>query len=298
MFFPLELSAGSSTPITLPDEIIDAIGNTDPLLPTITQNVENPLVKFLIWLAGLAVMLFLGIVITKIILSFSRRLLLRSKIDNTAIPFLSSVIKVFCYVVLGITILGSTGFVDTASLVTAFGAVGLAVSLAVKDSLSNLAGGALLLVNKPFALGDYVDIDSTSGTITEISLTYTILKTVDNKRICIPNGQVTNARIVNYSSEPVRRLDISLTIGRDSDMALAEKVLAEALHHHPMALAEPEPSVKVTGHSDLGTVVTCRVWAKNEDYWNMNYDLQQQLKEALDRAGIEMPVRTIPPVQG
>lgn len=285
----LALAASPAAEVDLPEVIEDI----KPLLPMLVDQAHKPWVKALLWLLGLAGMILLGMLVTKVVLYVTKKLLLRSRVDHTAIPFLHAVVKAFCYIVLFLVVVGNTGLLDPASLVAILGVVGLAISLAIQDSLANLAGGALLLLNKPFTREDFVDIGDISGTIVEVRLTYTILRTVDNKRISIPNGQVTKERIVNYSSEPYRRMEVLLTLDRDCDMDRAEQVLLEVLQNHPMVLKAPPCSAKVSQHSDLGTVFSCRAWATREDYWTLWFQLHKLLKQALDQNGLSMPVRVV-----
>lgn len=249
------------------------------------------------WLAALCLNLvppiltvIIGYFGIKILMGLFEKLLRRSPLDATAIPFVVSVVRIFLYVLLGISVATSLKLVEASSIVTALGAVGLAVSLAVKDSLSNLMGGMMLIVMKTFSKGDYVELESVSGTVAEIGLIYTTLITVDNKRISIPNGQVTNAKIINYSCENSRRVDVSLTISRDSDLELARKVMLEVATAHPMALKDPAPSVVPEDFTDLGIRLTCRAWATQENYWNLRYELLNQLDKKLKAAGIVIPV--------
>lgn len=280
---------------SVPDELVDALEGVEAPIHDLVDQVDGPLMKVLIWVGSVLGMLLVGWVVIRILLSLFKRMVRRSKVDDAAIPFLHSVVKAILYILLFITVISATGLVDTASLVAILGVIGLAVSLAIQDSLSNVAGGALLLMNKPFTKDDFVDINDISGTIVQVSLTYTILRTVDNKRINIPNGEVVKAKIVNYSSEPYRRMEVLLTIARDADMDAAEELLLAVLKSHPMTLTDPPCSAKVSGHSDLGTIISCRAWATREDYWVIYFDLQKQLKAALDENGIAMPVRYLPP---
>lgn len=266
----------------------------EELFKSMTSQIESPFIPFLIWLAVLACTAVIGIVATKVLVYLLVKMLERTKTPPTAIPFIASVAKIFGYVLVAISIVTSLGLVDTSSIITALGAVGLAVSLAVKDSLSNLMGGALLILNKCFAMGDYIELDGVGGTVQEVSLIHTILLTPDNKRISIPNGQVTNAKIVNYSAEPTRRVDIILTIDRSSDIEQAKLVLRNAIADHPFALHDPEPAVRAEGHTELGTKLSCKVWAMRENYWPLYYDLVEQFKDKLEEAGIQMPTRTLP----
>lgn len=249
------------------------------------------------FLMGLLSLLFtgvLGIVVIKVLTHLLEKVLHKSKLNPTAIPLVVAVSRIFGYVLLGISIATSLNIVEPSSIVTALGAVGLAVSLAVKDSLSNLMGGVLLILFKTFKLGDYVELEGVGGTVIEIGMIHTILTTPDNKRILIPNGQVTNAKIINYSAEDTRRVDILLTIDRHSDIELAKKVLAETIAAHPMALADPEPAVRAEGHTELGTKLSCKVWTNRENYWTLYYDLTEAFKDKLDQAGVEMPTRAMP----
>lgn len=264
------------------------------LIKSWSVNIDNPLLQFAIWLLTLVASAVLGIVITKIIVSLLGKLLTKTKLPPTAIPFVVAVVRIFCYVLVSISIVTSLGIVEASSIITALGAVGLAVSLAVKDSLSNLMGGVLLIVSKTFRIGDFVELEGVSGTVLEIGLIHTLLTTPDNKRISIPNGQVTNAKVINYSAEDTRRADIFLTIDRNSDIELAKTVLMKTITDHPCTLTDPEPAVRAEGHTELGTRLSCKVWVRRENYWELYYDLVEQFKDRLDNAGIAMPTRTMP----
>lgn len=246
-----------------------------------------------IWLGKLAFTAVVGVIAIKVLMHFAKKLLGRTKLNPAAIPFTLTVSRIFLYVLLGISISTSMGIVEPASLVTALGAVGLAVSLAVKDSLSNLMGGVLLIIFKSFGLGDYVEIDGVAGTVAEIGMIHTILTTVDNKRISIPNGQVTNARIINYSAESTRRVDIILTIDRENDIASAKSILMGIISTHPLTLGDPAPTVHAEGHTELGTKLCCRIWVNRENYWAVYYDITETLKDKLTQAGITMPTKTV-----
>lgn len=266
----------------------------EELFKSMTSQMDNPFLPFMIWLLVLVSTAAIGIIATKVLIYFLAKLLRRSKLNPTAAPFVLAVTKIFCYVLVGISVFTSLGVVDASSIVTSLGAVGLAVSLAVKDSLSNLMGGVLLILLKTFKLGDYIELEGVGGTVAEIGLIHTSLTTPDNKRISIPNGQVTNAKVINYSAEENRRTDILLTIDRHSDVELAKKVLLQAIAAHPMALTDPAPTVRADGHTELGTKLFCKIWVSRENYWTLYYDLVEQFKVELDREGIVMPTRVMP----
>lgn len=265
----------------------------EQLYISLSANVESDLLKFFIWLATIVATAVLGILLAKFLVYLTEKMLRRSKLNPTAIPFICAVTKIFLYVLVGVSIVTSLKIVEPSSIVTALGAVGLAVSLAVKDSLSNLMGGMLLIISRTFQIGDYVELDGMGGTVIEIGMLHTILKTPDNKRIMIPNGQVTNARIVNYSSEETRRVDFYVTVDRQSDLEKAKAVLLAVATGHSLSLKDPAPAVRAEGFTELGIKLSCKVWVNRPDYWDFYYDLVETAKVQLDKAGIILPVRAI-----
>lgn len=271
----------------------EVIKMLEQLYASLSSNVESDLLKFAIWVGTLVATAIVGVLVSKLLVHFMEKMLRRSKLNPTAIPFIAAVTKIFLYVLVGISIATSLNLVEPSSIVTALGAVGLAVSLAVKDSLSNLMGGMLLIISRTFQLGDYVELDGMGGTVIEIGMIHTILKTPDNKRIMIPNGQVTNARIVNYSAENTRRVDFFVTIDRHSDLEEAKAVLLAVAQGHALALKDPAPAVRAEGITELGVRLSCKVWVNSGDYWTLFYDLVETAKARLDEAGIVLPVRAI-----
>lgn len=239
-------------------------------------------------LLNAAITLVVGLVLIQVLLRILARVLPHTKLDPTMHPFLLTVSRIGLYVLLALVVLPSLG-VEITPLLTALGAVGLAVSLAVKDSLANLMGGALVLLSKPFVAGDFVEIGSLSGTVAEVGLIYTFLNTTDNKRICIPNGQVSTSQVVNYSSEPLRRLDITFSIGYGDDFEKARSAILEVVGRQDTALQDPAPVVRMSQHGASSIDLICRVWVHNEDYWDLKYNLLEQVKAAFDREGISIP---------
>jgi small conductance mechanosensitive channel len=165
----------------------------------------------------------------------------------------------------------------------------VALGLALQGSLSNIAGWVILIVTRPFRLGDFIEAQGVSGTVEEINLIYTHLKTTDNKVIYLPNGALSGGNIINYSVKPIRRLEQLYTIAYSSDVDLALKVIKETASKHSLVLKDPEPFVKVNSYDDSAITITLRVWMKNEDYWTVNYDLLDQVKKTLDENKIEIP---------
>lgn len=236
-----------------------------------------------------ALILLVGIILVRWAAKFARNLLKHSRLDVTLHNFIVSILSALLYILLAIIVV--TVLVPSAagSLITMFGVFGLAVSLAVKDSLANLAGGMSVLFTKPFALGDYVNINGNEGTVQEIRLNYTVIKTVDNKLVHIPNGDVAKAEITNFTAQETRRLDLVFSIGYDDDFEQAKKIIREIVHDNPLAHCDPEPIVRMVEHGDSAIRIGCRVWVDTADYWTLNYDLLEEVKRRFDASGIHIP---------
>lgn len=210
------------------------------------------------------------------------------KLDTSLRSFLVSFSKIALYILLIITVAMILGIPAT-SFITILASCGVAIGLALQGSLSNLAGGIMILLFKPFKVGDYVEVSGESGTVTEITVVYTIILTNDNKRITIPNGTLTNSVIKNYSSEKLRRVDLKFTAAYDCDVNKVKGVIAEVVNSQALALKDPEPFIRLFEHSDSALTYTVRVWCKNEDYWTLYYDILEGVNEAFDKNGIEIP---------
>lgn len=229
----------------------------------------------------------IGYILARVLLSISQKAIAKSRLDPICHKFFLSLLKVTLYAV--VVILGSSRFVDTSSLVALLSVVGVAVSLAVKDSLSNVAGGFIVLFSKPFKVGDFVEIDGISGSVQSISILQTKLLTFDNKAVLIPNGQVSTAKIINYSAEEKRLLAIPVSVSYDTDLKKAKELLMELLKSDSLAMQDPEPVVVVTEHADSAIKLSMRVWVHTKDYWTLNFRLLEQIKERFDENGIVIP---------
>lgn len=258
----------------------------------ISEKTIERLVEKLIDFAGISgqavLVLIIGFILIKIVLGIIRRALNKTTLDASLHRFIENSIKVILWIILLITILAVLG-IHTATFITVLGAGGAAIALALKDSLGNIAGGIIILVTKPFKRGDYIDIIEVAGIVEEIDLLYTILKTFDNKVVSVPNGKITNAVMVNYSSEDTRRVDCKFGIGYDDDISKAKEILLAVAEVKPEIMKEPEPFVGVSGHGDNCVNIDFRVWCKTEEYWNVKYFLEENVKLAFDEAGISIP---------
>ncbi len=229
----------------------------------------------------------IGYILARVLLSISQKAIVKSRLDPVCYKFLLSLLKVTLYSI--VVILGCSRFVDTSSLIALLSVVGVAVSLAVKDSLSNVAGGFIVLFSKPFKEGDFVEIDGMSGSVQNISILQTKLLTFDNKAVFIPNGQVSTAKIVNYSAEENRLLAIPVSVSYDTDLKKAKALLTDLVKSDPLAMPTPEPFVVVTEHADSAIKLSIRVWVRTKDYWTLNFRLLEQIKERFDENGIVIP---------
>ena len=210
------------------------------------------------------------------------------KLDDGIRTFLSSFSSIALYIVLFITIAMMMG-IPTTSFITALASCGVAIGLAMQGSLSNFAGGIMILLFKPFKVGDYINAGGNSGTVSEITVVYTVITTPDNKVITIPNGTLSNSVIENYSAKDLRRVDLTFDTSYTSDVDKVKNVLSGVVNAHNLVLKDPEPFVRLSSHNESALTYTVRVWCKAEDYWAVNFDLLEQVKKKFDEENIEIP---------
>lgn len=230
----------------------------------------------------------LGLILLKIILKIVEKALEKSKLDKTVHSFLKSMLKYILLTLISVIALSSLG-VEMSTIVAVVGAAGVAIGLAIKDSLSNVAGGFIILFSKPFKKGDYIEATGVSGTVEEITIISTKLLTPDNKVIRIPNGVLSGSTITNFTEEQLRRLDLKFTISYQDDFQKAKEILTNIIEKHPLALREPEPFVRLSEQASNCIIITTRVWVSSENYWDLNYDMLEQVKTEFDKNGITIP---------
>lgn len=239
---------------------------------------------------------FLMVVIVLIvgfkIVSFIEKRMMKNrswiKIDPTLQSFLRSFTKMALKMLVIVTAIYTAG-VEMTTFVAVIGAAGLAIGLALQGSLSNLAGGVLIIALRPFRVGDYVEGSGQSGTVTEIGLFYTHLTTPDNKAVIIPNASIANSSLVNYGIFPTRRVDLDFSVAYNSSIKLVKQVILDVVERNPMILNDPEPFIRLAKHGASSLDFKLRVWVNSPDYWDVYFTLLEDVKEAFDLAGIEIP---------
>lgn len=210
------------------------------------------------------------------------------KIDKTIYRTLSYVAKVGLKVLVVIALIGYVG-IDTSAITALIASLGVGIGLAINGTLSNLAGGILILITRPFKDDDYIDACGYSGTVEDIRICHTKLRTTDNKVIYLPNGKLSTSEIVNYSEKDLRRVDLTFSISYSDDFEKAKKVIEEVWNQNELILKDPAPSVRVSAQSASSIDLTAKLWCKNEDYWTVNFDMLEQVKTAFDQNGIQIP---------
>lgn len=233
--------------------------------------------------------LLIGFKLIKFILKIFNKAISKTAADTSVCQFLNSLIKAVLYVILAFLIASYCG-VDAASIIALLGSAGVAIGLALQGSLSNLAGGILILVLRPFNVGDYImDNDGNEGVVDEIQIFYTKLRTGDNRVIILPNGNLANNSITNVTTSKSRRCDIIVGISYDADIKLAKDVLTKVLENDPKVLKDKEFVVFVDQLADSSVNLGVRCWFNNEDYFPGKWRLNENIKYALDEAGVEIP---------
>lgn len=247
------------------------------------------IVEYGMKLVGAILTLVIGLWILKGINKAFSRMLEKRNVDPSLSPFLKSLVSNILRVLLFIVVLGMLG-IQMTSFVAILGAAGLAVGLALSGTLSNFAGGVILLLLKPFKVGDWIEAQGFSGTVSAIQIFYTILKTPDNKTIIIPNGDLSTGALVNYSTESKRRVDWSFGIAYGDDIEKARQILLSILNADERILKEPaEPFVKVSELADSSVNLATRVWVNAPDFWDVKMETMEKVYNEFNAKGINIP---------
>lgn len=237
---------------------------------------------------GAIVIWIIGSWVIKKIVQTSRKLMSKNNYDESLQKFLLNLVGWILKIVLIVVVLGTVG-VETTSFAAILAAAGLAIGLALQGSLGNFAGGVLIMIFKPFRIGDLIEAQGELGVVKEIEIFTTKLRGLSNREIIIPNGALSNGNIINYTTEGTRRVDLIFGVGYDSDIKKTKEVLMEVLTSHPMVLKTPAPTVNVMELADSSINFAVRPWSTSDDYWAVYFGITEDVKIALDKAGIEIP---------
>ena len=269
---------------------------TDPLedIPTVNElekwlkNVGEQAFYFLIRLAAAGLLLFIGSKLIKFLMNRFKRSKLYQKMAPGLASFMASGSRIVLYIILILMCFGVLG-IETASFLALFTSGGVAIGLAFQGAVTNLAGGVMILLFHPFRVGDYIETTEIAGTVNAISVLYTVVLTPDNKRVTVPNGSLTNAAITNYSAEGQRRVELTFSVSYDCDIDKVKQILLSVAESDPKALKDPAPLARLKTQSASSLDFVLRVWCAPENYWDLYFDLNENVKKALDEADMEIP---------
>lgn len=261
---------------TFKNNVMEFINNPEAILAILTQLITA------------IVIFWVGKKIAKLIAYFVGKALIKADAATILVNFLRNFIYFMLLTVVIITALGQLG-IQTTSLLGIIAAAGLAIGLALKDSLSNIASGVMIVIFRPFKIGDFIEVAGHAGTILEIRIFNTILKSGDNKQITIPNGQITSSSIINYSAQENRRIDLVIGVSYDDDLKLAKKIMTDILSNHSLVLKDPAPNVAVIALADSSVNFNVRPWVKTADYWTVYSEVLEQIKVELEAGGCSFP---------
>ncbi len=239
-------------------------------------------------LVAAIVVLFVGLKICKLLMKLLSNGKAFQKLNPGVRTFINSFLRIALNVILFLTVASILG-VPMTNFVAILGSAGLAIGLSLQGSLANFAGGLMILIFKPFEVGDYIESSGISGTVRDISILYTTLITPDNLRIVIPNGTIANATVKDYTSEETRRVDIPISVAYGSDVDKVEELLLSVASKTDLVLSDPAPFCRLDKHGDSSLDFALRVWTKNADYWTVYFALKEATLKALTENGIEIP---------
>jgi len=273
-------------------KLAEGAGETTTTEPVTFTEILNTI---LTWLSTEGVKLVIGCVVLFILFKvinfisnrFKKRMEKKNR-DKTITMVLYQVIRKGLKILAILLFLGYVG-IDTAGIGTAVASLGVALGLALQGSLSNLAGGIVILILRPFKIGDWVEAQGEGGSVENIGIFYTTLVTADNKIVMIPNGVLANGTMVNYSTKELRRVDLEFSISYDEDYEKAKQVIWEVIRKTNNILDDPKPFVRLKTHGESHIGIVTRLWVKNEDYWTVYFDMMESIKTEFDKANIEIP---------
>ncbi len=254
----------------------------------LNQLITNYVVPWGVNIVLALVIFIIGRILSKMLIRLLKKILHKTGMDNILINFISSIVNSALLLFIIIASLDQLG-VDTTSLIAILGAAGLAVGLALQNSLQNFASGVMLIIFRPFKAGDMVEAGGASGVVESITIFNTVMRTGDNREVIVPNGAIYNGTITNYSARTTRRIDMVFGIGYEDDIKLAKEIMQQILTSDDRILKQPEPLVAVAELADSSVNFNVRPWVNTPDYWAVKFDLTERIKLAFDDKGISIP---------
>ena len=283
-----ELTDVTEVPQTDNNEVVESIHEsvekTSGLFNDAVEYVKQALPMLIIAI----IILIVGILVSKLIAKIVGKAVSKSNVNGTAKSFLVSLIKIILYITVIVMALSVLN-VPMSSIITILGAAGLAISLALQNCLSNLSGGFIILFTKPFNAGDTIELDGSVGKVRDIGIFYTKIVTFDNKTVFIPNGKVSDAKIINYTETPTRRIDMSFDISYGSDFYKAREAILAVIAQEKLILKDPAPTVRMSSHNSSSVSIDVLVWVNNDDYLTEKYNMTEAVKAAFKGNDIEIP---------
>lgn len=232
--------------------------------------------------------LIIAFIIINCVVKALRKILTKKQVDKTITKTLCYLLNIVLKVLIIVALLGYLGL-DTSGIAALIATAGVGIGLALQGSLANVAGGILIIVLRPFRVDDYIEAQGVSGTVEDIHLIYTYIRTPDNKVIALPNGNLANNVMVNYSKKDTRRVDFEFRVSYQDDYKKAQSILLEVMTSHEKALKDPEAMCKIARRETDALILTARVWVKSDDYWDVYFDVLEKAKEKLEAQSINAP---------
>ena len=252
------------------------------------EAIKNLLIEYSPKVLTALAILIIGLFIIGFIIRITKKIMSKRRVDETLQKFLANLLSWTLKILLFVSVAAKLG-IETTSFAAVIAAAGLAIGLALQGSLSNFAGGALIMIFKPFKVGDLIEAQGELGVVKEIQIFTTQINTPTNKLVIIPNGALSNGNITNYSAEGKLRVDLTMGVSYDSDIKETKDVLTKVLTSNPKVLKDPAPTVNVSELADSSVNFAVRPWANVADYWDVYFGVTEDCKLALDKAGIEIP---------
>lgn len=258
------------------------------VLKQIIQSITPIAVNVAGKIVSAVVILIVGLALAKFLVKLFAKSKLFTKLDPGVATFLKSFLNIASKILVFVTVAAILGIPMT-SFITILGSMAVAIGLALQGSLSNIAGGLLILLTKPFVIGDFISVSGFDGSVTDIGLFYTKLSTTDNRKVVLPNSVVSSNALINVTEQKTRRVDMDITVDYGSDVEKVKSILLNLANNHSLVLKDPAPMARLSAHGDSALVFVYRVWCNKENYWDVRFDLLESVKAEFDKEGISIP---------